>query len=597
MSEKKANCVFCSLACPMVLKGGVREAVFTDDAILSVDWDKSEDNPYEGSLCARGNALAEFVSNPERLNYPLVIGERTGFEAAVKEAASSLKAVKEESGPESIGLIAGGNLTTEEAALAHKFAREVLGTENVGLLAPDDVPLFRGWTRCDLSGVSAAGGKPEGEKIVTFIIGDPFADHPCTAKGVLRNKYAGRGNEVIVVAPNRTNTAWFANRHIECAPGGEAAAAAGMLKAAVEKSGARLPEEVAGLVKGAEWNEIERAGGTSREILEEAAGSMLEAARVDTYVSNLFGRIGAPAVTVVAAEALTAVCPGDTTFTPQFVQQNTLGVYSAFSGTDGGKVLESLAEGKLKGLVLLGVDIFSEYPAPGVEKALREDTFTLATQLFRNTTAARANVVIPAASLIEKTGTVFPEFDRKIERKEEDIINPPGGVFTDGEFLEALSREMGQPLRLEPDSAQIKRAGSGNWLAAEWSAYIDSLKELDGADNVLISLSDPVHVGDGSMSRTFSWSYRNSPEPKLVIPEALAEELKLSEGDRAMVKTEGGSGLFKVKTSERIKKGTVGIYAHYPEARALFPWKLDRETGELALMPVSVEVSGEEKKS
>jgi len=597
MSEKKANCVFCSLACPMIFKGGSRGAVFTDDAILSVDWDKSEDNPYEGSLCARGNALAEFVSSPERLNYPFVIGERTGFEAAVKEAASSLKAVKEESGPESIGLIAGGNLTTEEAALAYKFGQEVLGTENVGLLAPDDVPLFRGWTGCDLSGVSPSGAKPEGDRIVTFIIGDPFADHPCTAKSVLRNKYAGRGNEVIVVAPNRTNTAWFADRHIECAPGGEAAAAAGMLKAVAEQSGARLPEGIAKLVKSADWNEIERACGTDREALEEAAGSMLGAARVDTYVSNLFGRIGAPAVAVVAAETLTALCPGDTTFTPQFVRQNTLGVYSAFSAADGGKVLERLAEGKLKALVLLGVDIFSEYPAPVVEKALRDDTFTLATQLFRNTTAARANVVIPAASLIEKTGTVFPEFGRKIERKEGDIIDPPGGVFTDGEFLEALSKEMGRPLSLEPNSVEIKRSGSGSWLTAEWADYIDSMKELDGEDNVLVSLSDPVHVGDGSLSRTFSWSYRSSPEARLVISEAAAEKLKLSEGDRAMVKTEGGSGLFKVRVSDRIKDGTVGIYVHYPEARALFPWKLDRNRGELALMPVSVEVSREEKKS
>ncbi|MBD3178108.1 MAG: molybdopterin-dependent oxidoreductase [Candidatus Latescibacteria bacterium] len=598
MREIKANCSFCSLACPLIFRGGKRGPVFTGEALLSVDWDKSEESEYEGSLCARGNAAASFVSSPDRLNYPFVLGERTDFEAAVKEAASELSSIREKEGSDSIGILLGGDLTEEEASMAVRFAREVLETDNIMMLAPDDTPLLRGWYQSELSSVKPSGPKPEGNRSATLIVGDTFADHPCTARSVLEDRYGGRGNELIVVSPNVTNTAWFATRHIQCNPGGEAAAAVGLLKAAAEKSGADLPGELGKLVNGAGWNEIERLCGVKSDILIEAAETMLGAARVNTYISNLFGRIGAPALAQAAAEALTGICPGDSQFTTQLVQQNTLGVYSALQGVDRKKMLARLVEGKIKGLIILGLDLMSEYPAPAIEKAIREDTFTLATQIFRSTTAERANVVIPAASLSEKKGTVRPGFDREIVRDEGSIINPPGGVYTDAEVLQALSAAMGRELAGEGStSAAMRRSGQIEWVSGEWSEYSASMKTLDGADIVLIPLSDPVHVGNGSLSSHFSWSRRTSPEPVLVIPAGLARELGISEGEKAVARTEGGSSSFKVKISDRIREGTVGVYIHYPTARKLFPWKLNSERGELELMPVGVTVSAEEKKS
>jgi len=598
MREIKANCSFCSLACPLIFKGGVRAPVFTAESLMSVDWDRSEGSEYQGSLCARGNAAASFVSSPERLNYPLVLGERTDFAAAVKEAASELSSIKEKEGSGSIGVLLGGNLTAEEACLAGKFAREVLETEKVMLMAPDDVPLFRGWFQSDLSSIKPAGSKPEGNRKATLIIGDTFADHPCTARSVLEDRYGGRGNDLTVVSPNTTNTAWFATRHLQCNPGGEAAAALGLLKAAAEKSGADLPGALKKLIGDTGWNEIERLSGIKSDIIIEAAESMLGAAKVTTYISNLFGRIGAPAMAEVAAEAFTRLCPGDAEFTTQFVQQNSLGVHAALDVTDRKKVLSSLVEGNLKGLVILGLDLMSEYPAPAVEKAIREDTFTLATQMFRGTTAERANVVIPAASLSEKEGTVRPEFGKEIVRDASSILTPPGGVFTDGEFLEALSSEMGREVKLEEKpSARMERSGNMEWISGEWSDYAAEMKKLDGADIVMIPLSDPVHVGNGAMSRHFSWSRRTSPEPVLVIPPGLSGELGISDGDTARAETEGGRSSFRVKVSGRIGEGTVGVYVHFPEARKLFPWKLNGEMGELNLMPVGVNITAEEKKS
>ena len=111
MREIKGNCSLCSLACPLVFRGGEKGPVFGDSSLLTLEWDKSEDSKYGGSLCARGNAIVEFVSHPERVNYPWILGERSTLYAAVSETAKNLTAIKEEFGSDKIGILIGENLT------------------------------------------------------------------------------------------------------------------------------------------------------------------------------------------------------------------------------------------------------------------------------------------------------------------------------------------------------------------------------------------------------------------------------------------------------------------------------------------------------
>jgi NADH-quinone oxidoreductase subunit G len=591
MSEMHGHCSFCSLACPLVFLGGERGPIFGQDSVLALDWDKSGDSKYGGSLCARGNAVIEFITHADRLNYPFVLGERSTLDAAIVETAKNLAAVKEESGGNSIGLLLGDNLTNEEAALCVRFAREVLGTDNIALFAPDDIPLFRAHLACDLSEQVPAGGKPAGDREVTLVIGDSFAEHPCTAKIVLPSKYGTRGSEVIVISPELNHTAWFANRHLNCRPGGEAAVAAGLLKAAAGTSGATLEPELKTFVEGIEWSAIEMLGGVPRDDIAGAAGSMLGASKVRTYISNIFGRIGEPALTSLLAEAVTRICPGEREFNPQFVQQNTWGIYSTIAKSGNGKVLQRLEGDDLKALIILGLDIFSVYPADTVEDALREKKFTVSTQLFWGQTAARANVVIPAAGLIEKKGTVSPAFGDMLVR--DKTIPPPGGTVTDEEFLVKLAREMG--FELSPASAAgepPRRGKSCGPLADDWSAYREMMGALDAADTVLIPWSEPVHVADGSLSRNLHWSDVTVPEPVLVVSRDLAEERNLANGERVTVSTEGGEASLTVKVSGKVEGNVVGATIHFPAVRKLFPWKLDPRHGEIVLNPVPVTVSG-----
>ncbi|MCK4538160.1 MAG: molybdopterin-dependent oxidoreductase [Candidatus Krumholzibacteria bacterium] len=596
MSEITNYCSLCSLACPVIFRGGKRGPIFSKDSILTIDWDTREESKYGGSLCARGNAAVEFVSHPKRINYPFVLGERTGIDAAVKETAKSLSAIKNKSGGEKIGVLIGENLTNEEAALALKFAREVIGTSKVELFAPDDTPLFRSWLGCDLSGLSPSTEKPSGTRQVFLMIGDSFSEHPCTAKPVLAAKNSGRGNEIIVISPEISHTAWFAGRHLRCRPGGEAAVVAGILKSVAQTTANGLVPELKKLMDGIEWNDIERLGGVKKDAIESAATSILGAVNIETYVSNIFGRFAMPGLVSLFAEALTAICPGDSKFDAQFVQQNSWGIYSVLAAGETTPFLSKLEGDEVEALVILGLDIFSAYPAGPIENALREKKFTVASQMFFGQTASRANVVIPAACLMEKKGTVSPSFGEDLVR--EDVIDPPGGVLTDGEFLVALAREMGSDLSGSVDVVRkTSRGSSGEGVVADWTAFSNTIRGLDASDLVLIPWSEAVHVADGSTSRNLHWSEVTCPEPRLYVSKEIMDKLDLTENDLVRVSSEGGETMLPVEATEKLQGGTVAATIHFPSVRKLFPWKLDDRRGEVLLAPVPVNLDSQSEKS
>jgi anaerobic selenocysteine-containing dehydrogenase len=586
MREIKGNCSFCSLACPVVFRGGERGPIFGESSLLALEWDKSEGSKYGGSICARGNAIVEFITHQDRVNSPWILGERSTLGAAINETAKNLTAIKEEFGGDKIGLLIGDNLTIEEAVLARSFAQKVLGTENIALFAPDDAPLFRAHTGCDLSGIEPSGGKPAGDREVALIVGDSFADHPCTAKLVLPGRYGTRGSEIIAVAPEVNHTAWFANRRLACRPGGDAAVLAGLLKAMLERKAGKVPPELEKLVTGMSWNEIESLGGIPKKVLEQAAAALLGAAKVRTFVSNIFGRLGSPALAVLFAEAVTRLCPGDTVFEPQFVQQNSWGVHAAIVGTGGGKVVEKLSKGEFRALIILGLDVFSAFPAAPIEKALREKKFTVTTQLFWNQTASRANVVVPAASLVEKKGTVWPAFGETLSR--DGLLGAPGGTLTDADFLRVLAKEMKAELGEARLPAVPGRSASCQWIIGEWSDYAGTLKELNVADMVLVPWSDPVHVGDGSLSRKFHWSEVTRPGPLLMISEELAGEMELRNGDTVTVSSDVAETALPIQKTDKLSGKTLGATIHFPAVRKLFPWKLDEKTGEICIAPIAV---------
>ncbi len=89
----------------------------------------------QGKLCIKGWNLHEYINSFMRLKAPLIKENgrfsRTTWDEAVNYTAKKLNKIKNESGPNSIGVLVSAKITNEENYLAQKFARAAIGTNNV----------------------------------------------------------------------------------------------------------------------------------------------------------------------------------------------------------------------------------------------------------------------------------------------------------------------------------------------------------------------------------------------------------------------------------------------------------------------------------
>jgi predicted molibdopterin-dependent oxidoreductase YjgC len=86
-------------------------------------------------MCVKGRFGFDYVHSPDRLTEPLIreggILHSASWDEALDRAAKSLKEIKNQYGPDSIGFLVSAKCTNEENYLLQKLARAALGTNNV----------------------------------------------------------------------------------------------------------------------------------------------------------------------------------------------------------------------------------------------------------------------------------------------------------------------------------------------------------------------------------------------------------------------------------------------------------------------------------
>jgi predicted molibdopterin-dependent oxidoreductase YjgC len=89
----------------------------------------------QGKLCIKGWNLHEYLNSFMRLKAPLVKEngrfQRATWDEAINHTAKNFQRIKEDFGPDSIGVLVSAKITNEENYLAQKFTRAVIGTNNV----------------------------------------------------------------------------------------------------------------------------------------------------------------------------------------------------------------------------------------------------------------------------------------------------------------------------------------------------------------------------------------------------------------------------------------------------------------------------------
>ncbi|GAA4970640.1 molybdopterin-dependent oxidoreductase [Algibacter aquimarinus] len=219
-NEVKTTCSYCGVGCGIIVKKDSSNKVY-------VEGDK--DHPVnKGMLCSKGMNL-HYVANDtsDRILYPEMRWsrshprERVSWDNALDRAASVFKSIIKKHGPDSVGFYVSGQSLTEEYYIANKLTKGFLGTNNIDTNS-----------RLCMSSAVVGYKKTFGEDSVpisyadieladTFLItgANPAWCHPILFRRLEKHKEDNPNVNIIVVDPRKTDTANFADLHLQLLPG------------------------------------------------------------------------------------------------------------------------------------------------------------------------------------------------------------------------------------------------------------------------------------------------------------------------------------------------------------------------------------------
>jgi assimilatory nitrate reductase catalytic subunit len=509
MTATETHCPYCSLQCGMRLEGARTPEV--------VAWEEFPVN--RGGLCRKGWTAAGLLRHRERLTQPLVRDPATGelapatWDAALDLVAGRLAALREEHGPDAVGVFGGGGLTNEKAYQLGKLARVALGTSQID---------YNG--RWCMSSAASAGTRAFGldrglpfpladleRTDVLVLVGSNLAETMPPAARHL-DALRERGGRVVVVDPRRTPTVDRADVFVQPVPGTDLALALGLLHLVVA-DGAVDEEYVATRTSGfddvkrsvaAWWPErVERVTGVPVAELRALARLLADAERVtvltargaeqhatgsDTVLAwiNLALALGQPGTPYAGYGCLTGQgngqggrehgqkadqLPGYRMIDDPAARAHVAAVWGVDPDTLPGKgrsayeLLDALGtDTGPKALLVFGSNIVVSAPnARHVSERLDALDLLVVADVVLSETAARADVVLPVTQWAEETGTMTNLEGRVLLRQR--ATRAPEGVRSDLDVIAALAGRLGSPVPFATDPeevfAELGRASAG----------------------------------------------------------------------------------------------------------------------------------------
>ena len=111
-------------------------------------------------------------------------------------------------------------------------------------------------------------------------------------------------------------------------------------------------------------------------------------------------------------------------------------------------MFDAAVDGHLKAMYIFGEDVAQTDPNTAhVVHALESLEFLVCQDIFETETTKYADVILPASSFLEKSGT-FTNAERRFQLVA-PAIDPPGAAKTDFEIITTVSRALGHDMGLE----------------------------------------------------------------------------------------------------------------------------------------------------
>lgn len=608
----------------------------------------------QGHTCLKGRYAFKFYNHPERLDSPMIKRngefEKVSWDEVYDYLVEKFTYYKEEFGPDSLAGISSSRCTNEENYLMQKFYRAVIQTNNIdGCARVCHSPTALGMQRTYGTGAATNSIDDLKDTNCIMVIGaNPTDAHPVT--GAKLKQFAMKNDNVtIVLDPRRTEIAKYADHHIALRPGTNVAVlnmmmyyivTEGLVDEAFINNRTEGYEDFKKELLGIDLDHIEEISGVTRDEVRAAAIAYATAPNAMSFhglgvtehsqgtftvmqiadLALMTGNIGRRGVGVnplrgqnnVQGSADMGVQPHQGAGYLDITKDEINKKYNEFYGVVvpkhiGWKIPEmfdAALEGKLKSLWIIGEDVVQTDPnTQKVIKALNATDLVIVQELFMTETAKQADVILPGASFLEKSGT-FTNGERRVQAVRQ-VVEPIPGCKPDGQIIIDIMNRMGyaQPdytpegmleeisqivpffagIRwdrlgenglqwpVKPDGTDTKilhleefKIGKGKFVFNPWEETMELQEHAKDYPYILTTNRELEHYNCGAMTRRTANEQILQDDYLMIHPEDAKTHL-INEGDYVCLESPRGKVDVKARITDEVKPGILSTTFHFPE--------------------------------
>ena len=658
----RSTCSYCGVGCGVLID--------YDRQTGLIDLKGNDDYPVNrGMLCAKGMNLHHSVMSVEdRLTTPMMRANRqlplqaSSWDDALKRTAKVFSSLIDQFGPDSVGFYVSGQLLTEEYYIVNKLMKGFIGSNNIDTNS-----------RLCMSSAVVAQKKAFGEDSVPVCYDDieaadclliaganPAWCHPILFRRMEAAKQNNPQVKWIVVDPRQTQSTQMADLHLQIIPGTDIHVFHGLARRLIETDRIDhtfIAQHVNGFealreqVMSCSLDDYAAAAGIRTDDLVLAADWIADAQGFLSMwtmglnqsvigvnknlalinLSLITGKIGRPGngpfsltgqpnamggrevggLATMLAVHKDIQNPQHRAEVAQFwgVPPERISAQPGLTATE---MFDALESGRMKAVwVICTNPVVSMPDARRIEVALRKANFVVVQDISRSSASlAFADVVLPAAGYMEKTGTMT-NAERRVSLVQK-VLEPPGQALADAEILWRFADKMGwkssfryrsyedifeeykqqtRQTNLDvsgisydllrqgsvqwPYAAQDGRStprlfGDGQFYTADGKANVFAVASADESEPT--SATYPLILNTGrirdqwhTMTRTGKVNKlnRHITEPYLEIHPADARARGISDQQLVEVRSARGSVRVRAQVSASTREGTVFLPIHW----------------------------------
>ncbi|RLF43751.1 MAG: formate dehydrogenase subunit alpha, partial [Thermoplasmata archaeon] len=271
------------------------------------------------------------------------------------------------------------------------------------------------------------------------------------------------------------------------------------------------------------------------------------------------------------------------------------------------EITNEAAKGNIKGLYIMGENpMVSDPNLNHVEEALNKIDFLVVQDIFMTETAQLADVVLPAYSSFEKTGT-FTNTERRVQLLT-PILEAPGDAREDWWIIQEISKRMGYEMNFKNQEEILNEVSEVTPIyggmhfsrlgveGLQWPCkdekdpgtkylhkdkfskglglfspvdYIPPAELPDNKYPYLLSTGRILfHYHTGTMSRKVKVLNDFEPGPYAEISTEIANTLGISDGEDIKISSRRGTIITKARVTDKVAPESVFIPFHFAEAAA-----------------------------